>query len=241
MSDSDRIHEPSPVQLLRAKEDGTVIRSSELARSLTFCVVAGTLLVFSATAEQIFGGFLEHTFKSVEIKVSAIDSGAQMTAMIKLLLPIVTCLSAMVLLAIGSWHFQSPLATHFRKTQPDLYRLAPGARLARMLSLDSFLKTIMGLSLLVLLLGIALFFVLFQTENLIASIPNRLRPSLKLAGDFLRNVLIATGTLIILFGLVDYIRERFKINSELRQTDQQQRDEARENEIHPQFRRPMIG
>ena len=54
VSDSDRIHEPSPIRLIQARDDGIVARSGELVRSLIVCVTIGSILMFVGTAQSIF-------------------------------------------------------------------------------------------------------------------------------------------------------------------------------------------
>lgn len=239
MSDSDRIHEPSPIRLIRAREDGTVARSGELVRSLIVCITIGAILMFAGTAQDIFETNLKETFSSTEIRVSAIKPSELTQRISDTLTPFMFLFVGLVVLAIAFWHIQFPLKLSPQKTSPDLNRISPIAALGRIFSIDSFARAGIAMVALIAFIAIGFSMVFYQPEIVLGVFGKDFNDSLSLAGTFLKNFLLATGACLIFFGAADYIRERIKIGSQLRMTDSERRDEARENQPSPVLRQRL--
>lgn len=239
MSDSDRIHEPSPIRLIRAREDGIVARSGELVRSLIVCVTIGAILMFAGTAQKIFETNVKETFSSVEIRTSAIKSSELTLRVSDTLTPFMFLFVGLVVLAIAFWHIQFPLSFTPQKITPDFNRISPIAALGRIFSVDSIARAMISLVGLVAFLGIGFSMVFYQPEIVLGVFGNDFHDSLALAGKFLKNFLLATGACVMFFGTADYVRERIKIASQLRMTDSERRDEAREHQPSPVLRQRL--
>ena len=239
MPDSDRIHEPSPIRLIQARNDGIVARSGELVRSLIVCVTIGSILMFVGTAQSIFETNIKETFSSVQIRTTAIHSNDLTRRVADTLTPILFLFVGMVVLAVVFWHIQFPLKFTPQKTTPDFNRISPIAALTRILSVDSFAKAAISFLGLIAFVAIGFSMVLYQPEIVLGIFGENFRDSLSLAGQFVKNFLLATGACVIFFGAVDYIRERIKIASQLRMTDSERRDEAREHEPSPLHRQRL--
>lgn len=239
MSDSDRIHEPSPIRLIRAREDGIVARSGELVRSLIVCITIGAILMFAGTAQDIFETNLKETFSATEIRVSAIKPSELTQRISETLSPFMFLFVGLVVLAIAFWHIQFPLKLSPQKTSPDFNRVSPIAALGRIFSIDSFARAGIALVALVAFIAIGFSMVFYQPEIVLGVFGKDFQDSISLAGTFLKNFLLATGACLIVFGATDYIRERIKIANQLRMTDSERRDEARENEPSPVLRQRM--
>lgn len=237
MSDAERIHEPSPIRLLQAKEEGRVARSAELSRALILCLMLSGIFIFAGTFQRLFSQFIRSSISNVGVSLNQASFNRSQTS--EVLSPILFFIGAVTILSLLIWHIQSPLTPKFSKAMPDMRRLSPGNSLARIFSFDNLQKTML---LLVGLLatGIVAFWLVAGNSLEISQLAT-LAPGIGTAklGGFLRHFFVATGVIILVLGLVDFVREKFKLANQLKMTDQERRDEARNSEMNPEVRRRL--
>lgn len=242
MSDSsDRIHEPSPIRLAQAREEGRVARSAELSRALILCVMLAAIFVLAGTFQQLAGERIRQSIQKVSIKLTDMDAAATTQEWLALFAPVMFFFGSVTCIGLLVWHFQSPLNFRVSKVSPDLGRLSLGRSLGQMFSWSSLART---LTLLAAFIGCAtaVCLIVFSQSGRVATIASLdLKQGLKTADSFLRNMLVATGVILLVLGFADYLRERFKLAAQLKMTDQERRDEARDLEMNPQLRRRMFN
>lgn len=239
MSHPDRVHEPSPIRLLRAREDGQVARSNELSRALVTCLVLGGLLLGCGTWQESLTRYVRLALSTPGVSLST--AGEQVATLVELLVPVIFFLAAIMVLAVLVWHFQSPLCLRPDRIVPSPDRLSPVHFAKRLFSLHHWLK--IGWLFLGFLLAtvIVVGFTFNHSSSLALMASEDLTTALRTTTVFLRHALIGSGGFLVLFGAGDYIRERIRLASQLKMSDQERRDEARNSEMDPNVRRRLLG
>ena len=239
MSEQDRVHEASPIRLLRAKDEGLVARSAELSCSLLFCVLLGSGLLSIGSVRPFSEKLLTSSLQNVRLSWS--DDMLASSTVSQLIFPFVIYLVTIAAAALATWHFQSPINLNPSKVAPDLSRVSPASAFGRIFSIHHCLK-ILTLVVGFLLAIVVAFAITWNESGRLASIANLdLKNGLAVANSLLQNTLIAAGAIILVLGVLDYVRERIRLANQLRMTDQERRDEARNLEMNPELRRRMFS
>lgn len=237
-AEQDRVHEASPIRLLRAREDGMVARSAELSRSLVFCVLLGVGFLSLGYFQSLFAEQLVHSIAQAEVSWSSeMLNGKQVG---KLVFPLLTLLISIALMALAAWHFQSPLSIRMEKATPDMSRISPLNAWSRLFSANHWIKILIWIIGLAVAAFLAFAFTWNQSNELASIASLELEHGLSQASSFLRNSLIAAGAIILVLGVADYVRERIRLIIQLRMTDRERRDEARDSGMNPELRRRML-
>ncbi len=137
MSD-ERIFDPTPQRIARAKREGNVARSASLVTVVT--MLGGFLLLwwYGAHLVESLGQFLRTRLASAPQLELSVSGASQLgrdsaTWMGQLLLPILICAFAVAIVANwtqGGWVWAP------QRVSPDLQRLHPGKRLTSMFSTE---------------------------------------------------------------------------------------------------------
>lgn len=239
MSDSDRVHEPSPVRLLQAKEDGMVARSGELSRALLTCVILGAFLVFAGAFHSLFAEQIRNSIQNVSIHFDKNSLFA-----IRPNHPFVSILfffGSLIIFCLLFWGLQSAPRFRFEKAVPDFGRLSPLKAWNKLFSPDHWFRVFLMTFGFLITLGLAFAYLLYNTRSLASVAQLNLDEGLSRTGAFLRETFIATGIAILVLGIADYVRERIRLSYQLRMTDEERREEARNMEMNPELRRRLMG
>lgn len=240
MSETERVHEPSPIRLFKAREEGDVARSAELSRSLILSSMLGSIFVFAGTIQEIVTEKIRACIAGVKVKLADFSVQSQTEGWFDLYFPFLFFLVSITCIGLLVWHFQSPLTPRIQKVNPDVSRVSPGSWMCRIFSMDSLSRATIGLISFVALATIAVLILFNQSHSVVGVAAFDSGKGIQFAGSFLRNVFVASGVVLIVLGFADYVRERWKLASRLKMTDQERRDEARETEMNPQVRRQIL-
>ncbi|MEE2642693.1 MAG: EscU/YscU/HrcU family type III secretion system export apparatus switch protein [Planctomycetota bacterium] len=241
MSENERVHEPSPVRLLQARQEGQVARSAELSRALMFCILLGMVFFLFGSFLELAAGKISKTLSVSHVSLDTISAEGQAGFWLGMFYPLVVFLSAVVGMVVLVWHFQFPLTPRFSRVACDLSRVSWQRGLGRLFSADNLVKCLLSLAALVALLLVAGSMTRGHAQALAGMAGQATGQSLDTALSFIKNVLVASGCILVVLGFADYLRERIRLAMQLRMTDQERRDEAREGEMNPETRRRIRG
>lgn len=240
MSESDRVHQPSPIRQLQAEQEGIIARSAELTRALTLCVVLGGCFVFAGTVWQGLSGFLVDSIDAVTVRYSSTSYATTVTGLWKLVSPLALFLIGLLIATLFFSHLQSPLKPRFHRLGSGIEQFSPANAWSRLFSLTNLIRTVILLLGFILALVVAFLFVRFNSGSLIGLAFGTLDQSLVRVQQFLKHVFLATGAIILVLGILDYVREKTSLAHRMKMTEQQRRDEARNSEMNPEVRRRIL-
>lgn len=227
MSAEDRVHEPSPVRMIQAQNQGQVARSAELSRSILFCITTGSLLIFAANATSLFAFGFEWSVENAQLSLSGVNGIDWRATILKGLAPLILFLVAVLGVGLVVWHLQSPILVHPQKATPDLTRCSPWPAFQKMFQFDNWIRVGLGGLLLMVLICIAVLLVWTQRIELVQLMTQDIGNGMQSAAVFLNGFALAAGATLMAYGSLDFVRERFRVAAALRMTDEERREEAR--------------
>ena len=220
---SDRQHAATPSRIARAKREGNVARSSELASVVAF---AGATLAAAAAVPLAANG-LAAAFAAVSARPTA--AGALAAVVPAALAPALAaaCAGVVVGLVQGG-------GLHVTPVRLDLTRLSPFAGLKRMVGPEAVVAAVRALA----ALGFALVALVPLVREVLAAGTTLASPGAAAAlvgGAALRACGAALGAGAV-FALADYALVRRRWRASLRMSGDEARRDAKENEGDPHAR-----
>ena len=241
MSQTERVLEPSPVHLLRAEQEGIVARSAELSRSLVICIALGGVLLFSGSLLELYGQQIEKHICSVTTSAAKFQDHHLVQTENQMINSIGWFSIGLVAVSLVIWQIQSPLKLKLENALPKLGRLSPIQGWSRVFSFQGFTRTSISLLGATVLFGIWGYYLLYQPRQIVWLMEIDLAFGLQKMMTLFKSIFMMSGAVILLLGLIDYVRERFKVAAQLKQTEQEQREEARQQEMNPEVRRNLLS
>ncbi len=240
----DRTLPATPRRIEKAREDGQVARSRDLAH---LAVLGSGIALIAAFAPELTAWLQTLLARGLRFDAAAIASPAGMgerlaelsVPMLMALLPIgaVTGLVALVTTVLaGGWNFS------WKPLEPTYEKVDPLAGIARLFSLDQLANTLKA-CLLALVLGVVggtLLWVQWAQHALLLTLA--LPEALATSGTLLRNGLLLLCGVLALFALVDVPLQRQLLLRRLRMSVQDMKQEFKEVEGNAEIkgRRRML-
>ena len=237
-SDLEKTEQASPRQLEKAREDGDVPRSRELA---TFAVLMTATLCFWLTGEamvqqlklMLVAGLKFELATVLDPSQFAAHWGRQLTDLLLVFSPLGLLI---ILAAIGSPLLIGGLVFSGKSLAPDFGKLNPMRGLGNMLSLNSLTELLKAIAKTAVVASAAWFVMRTQT-NAVFALPS-LAPATAMAehGRLLLLFFSILAGAIAVIALVDAPYQLWQYNKKMMMTRQQVRDEAKESEGNPEVK-----
>ena len=229
MSDTgDRTHAATPMRLERARSDGDVARSAELAFSIQLCCVVGIVWLLAGNVGHWLGHSTITTWSSATIRADQFNAA---TAIQETTLAGLTAVAPILLLtvlaAVASWWLQTGPMWLAEKVAPDVSRLSPGNWFERSFSLSGMASLLIGVPRVFIAIAVAAGCTWIQRQQL-ASLASS--PADQMFQQMLELVLttaMAVGVALLLTSAADYASRRVSHQRRLRMSDQDLRDEQK--------------
>ena len=228
-------HAATPARLDRAKRDGDIAKSRELASAIQLVFVVGAMFWLSSNfvgtasgfAAEVWSGDLSYSYDSQDFQQQIVSAGLSMGVM---LLPL---LAAVLISAVVSNLIQTGPIFLTKRIGPDVTRLSPANWFKRMFSGPGLARTILGLPkfLVVITMSGALLWhrrdelVLLSTQEIETLVPSLI--------SLILGVAIWVAVTLLLISSLDYFLERASHAARLRMSDRELRDEQRTQSIDP--------
>jgi flagellar biosynthetic protein FlhB len=236
--DSQQTEEPTQRKLDDAREQGDVVKSTELS---TFLLLAGGTLaiaIFGRSASesltQLMRGFLESPDQM------ALDPGGIALLMRRVLAALAAILAGPFVLLMGS-----ALAGHLLQGMPtfttarmslDLSKLSPLSGFKRLFGMDGLMNLVKGI-IKIVIVGSVVWMVLWPERNHLEAILGQAPTDV--AGDMTRLLFkIAIAALSVLAAIAggDYFLQRFRFLKRNRMSKQEIKEEFRQSEGDPHIK-----
>lgn len=237
-SDLERTEPASPRRLEKAREEGQVVQSRELATFVVLMVGGGTLWALGNTlsaglAQLVRSGMMfdASLIADPERLMSRLSSQTMdaVTVFAPLLLLLVVAALASPMLLRG-WIFSAKAVT------PDFNRLNPLSGIKRMLSLNGLVELVKAIAKVSLLGAVAVWLIWNKRETIFSLGMETVPVATQHLGDLIgRGFLLIAGAMIFVV-IADVPFQLWNHHKKLKMTKQELRQEARESEGDPQLK-----
>lgn len=233
MADSNKTEEATPKRRLKAREQGQIARSRELPGILAFAGVMGAMTLLAPIAVTHWTVLFRNTLYAAstgEIEGSGPVLFWSSVEIMRWIVPILLAgmvLSVLAGLAQGGLNFApEALALKFD-------RFNPASKLGQMFSatgLSNLLKSLLPFS---AILWIAVAMLQKHWEAMVHASSLGLRPYTNFIGSMVFELAWKSGLVLIAWSGVDYLLTLKKINSDLKMSKQEVREEYKETDGNP--------
>jgi len=237
-SDLEKTEQASPRRLEKAREDGDVPRSRELA---TFAVLMTATLCFWLTGDAMVRQLKLVLVAGLKFELATVldpvQFGAQWASQLVDLLLVFSPLASLLLLAaICSPLLTGGLVFSAKSLAPNFGKLNPMRGLGNMLSLNSLTELLKAIAKTAVVASAAWLVMKTQT-SVVLSLPS-LAPAAAIAehGRLLLLFFSILAGAIALIALVDAPYQLWQYSKKMMMTRQQVRDEAKESEGNPEIK-----
>lgn len=233
--DSQRTEEPTQRRLDDAREQGDIVKSTEVS---TFVMLGGgalVIVIFGHSAAQSFARafrvFLEEPDRI------AVDSSTIMTLLRETMLGFAAMLGAplalMVVAALAGHLLQSRPSFSTQRLKPDLAKFSLLKGLKRMFGIDGLTNLLKGV-IKIVIVGAAVWTTLWPERGAIGAVLGQ-TPDI-IASEMLRllmKVILAVLAVLAVMAGLDYFLQRFQFLKRNRMSRQEIKDEFRQSEGDP--------
>ncbi|MGI9516403.1 MAG: EscU/YscU/HrcU family type III secretion system export apparatus switch protein [Pirellulaceae bacterium] len=229
--------EPTAARLRRAEQAGQFARSRELATAIMWLGGLAILATLGVALCQWLFTFAHANWSTVGETNGPRDLMQQQWQAVLLifwrgLFPIVAGIALLALVA--SW-FQNGFRVLPHLAAPDATRLLPQNNVSRMLGIENVTSIVLSMAKFVVLVGIALWIVIGDWQQLLSFGSQPLRAGSVQMGHWLGGVAMRLCLATVITGLADYGIRWMVHRRSLRMTEQEIRDERRSTEPSPEI------
>ena len=228
----ERTEQPTQRRREEARSEGQVARSQDLTAATALLVA---LILLNIFAPSMYRGFLEMLHECLDVSDAPLDAVPIWIARIvhlvaAMLLPFLLLLLA--LSAAGSMA-QSGLLLTPKKLMPKLENLSFKRGLKRVFSLDSLTRTGMGLFKMLAVAAVAYYTITSRMEPVLGVATIGVAGILHMASELLFALMLRLALVLLVLAIVDYVYQRYRIESQLKMTKQEIKDELKRMEGDP--------
>jgi len=229
-----RTEEPTPRRREDARERGQIAFSSELtAAAVVMAGAAFLLLLGPETGSRLldaFRGDLAKPVTELDVGEAQAIGGRQM---LRLAMTLGAFFGMVVAAAVAAGVAQAGFHVVTSRLAPDFEKLSPSAGLSRFFSVESFKRLGMSLLKAAAIVAVAYVAVRGRAGSIAALGSGTTADAVTIGWEVcLRLVLFLAGTLLAL-GAIDYFLQWRKLESALRMTKQEMKEEAKREEGDP--------
>ncbi|MCL5743562.1 MAG: EscU/YscU/HrcU family type III secretion system export apparatus switch protein [Acidobacteria bacterium] len=229
--------QPTQRRLDRARKEGRFAVSREFPAAVQFLAFVALLVGGSAAwfggAELMMRSLLAWAFQPV-FSATSLEALVRLI-LFRFLLPLLAAGAVLVVVMLGCQLAVTKMGFSLERVAPDFTRMNPLTRLRELprQNLPAFLQALVLLP----VFGYAVYVVVNQNLTGYMILPRMpLEAGLVRVGVSLRDLFWKAAMILLAFGAVDLIREKFKYVRDLRMTKQEVREEYKDVEGNPQTR-----
>jgi flagellar biosynthetic protein FlhB len=237
-SGQEKTEEPTAQRLNKAREDGQIARSQELAPAAMMVIAT---VFFSLMGQNIFNG-MSNLFKSQLQFDRRITDKAELlpaifgSAMVDGLLIVLPLMAILYVIAILSTTLAGGLIFSGKMIMPKFSKLNPMTGLKRMFGKDALIN--LGKAVVkFLLVGTILLVSVMNNLNDLTHISDMdLHAAIRVAGTIIVDSCVWLSLGLVLVALVDVPLQRYQLNEKLKMTKQEVKDEMKNSEGNPEVK-----
>ncbi len=233
----DKSHEPTERRRTKAREEGQVARSQDLASSVVLLVA---IILLMTTGKQIVDVLVAYSRHTLGEEAWLTSDGStiyahlfQATFLILkpvgiFMLILVTAAILVNYLQVGWMFLPNKLAFDFKKIDPI-------KGFGRMFSLQSLMRLIFGLLKIAICAGVAWYALRNELSNILKLVDMDEGESTVYMLQLLLSVALKIAVCLVILAILDYAYQKWKHEQDLKMTTQEMRDEMKEMMGDPQL------
>ena len=225
----ERTEQPTQRRRQEARDEGQVARSQDLTAATAMLVGLVLLNIFGP---GMYRGFLDVMCECLD--VSDAPLGALPTWIMRVghvvASMLVPFLLILLVLSMGGSLAQSGLLITPKKLMPKLENLSFNRGLKRVFSLDSLNRTGMGLFKMAAVTGVAYYTITSRMQPVLGVATVEVVGILHMAADLLFTLMLRLALVLFVLAIIDYAYQRYRIESQLKMTKQEVKDELKRME-----------
>ena len=237
-SGADKTEEPTAQRIKKAREDGQIARSQEIAPAAMMVIAT---LFFTMMGQYLFNSMGNLFKKQLQFDRLIVDKAELLPAIFGssivdgflIILPLMAILYVIAILSTtlaGGFIFAPSLA------MPKFNKLNPMTGLARMFGPQAAINLGKALVKFVLVGAILLISVMNNLQDLTQISQMDLSPAIQVAGTIIVDSCFWLSLGLVLVALVDVPLQRHQLNEKLKMTKQEVRDEMKNSEGNPEVK-----
>jgi len=241
MSDSqgEKIHPPTPRRRQQARQQGHVARSRDLAAAGVLVAALAVAWIRGGDLTQWLGGFAVEQLGG-EAMVSAdaefaADLGRR--TIYRLGVVLLPALGVVLLAAVASQVGQFGVLCLPEKLAPDVQRLSPAAGWRRIWTGENWVRTGFGLLKLLAVLSVTVWSVWSLRLEVLSLGAGDARTLAGSAVSLFSTVALRVLIVVVALAIADFVYQRWRHERELWMTEEQRREESRDEQTDPQLQR----
>ncbi len=237
-SGQDKTEEPTAQRLAKAREDGQIARSQELAPAAMMVIAT---LFFSMMGHHIFNSMSGLFKQQLQFDRRITDKAELLPAifgssMVDGFLIVLPLMAVLYVIAILSTTLAGGLIFSPKMIMPKFSKLNPMTGLARMFGKDALINLGKAVAKFLLVGAILLVSVMNNLNDLTHISQLDLNVAIKVAGTIIVDSCLWLSLGLVLVALVDVPLQRHQLNEKLKMTKQEVKDEMKNSEGNPEVK-----
>lgn len=233
----EKSHEPTERRRSKAREQGQVARSQDLASSIVLLVSVILLMTMGKRIVDVLRQYSQRTLGEEAWLVgdaNTIYSYLYHTTLL-ILKPVAVFMLILVVAAILVNYLQVGWMVLPNKLAPDFKKIDPLKGFGRMFSLQSLMRLIFGLFKVAICAGVAWYALRNELPTILklADVPEG--ESMAFMMQLLLSVALKIAICLVILAILDYAYQKWKHEQDLKMTTQEMRDEMKEMMGDPQL------
>lgn len=233
----DKTHEPTPYRRQKAREEGQVARSQDLASALVLVVAVGLLWLASRNLARLLGDLAVEHLGGTAWRTLATQDVLHHAARLawQLLLACGPLLALWMLAGVLAHLLQSGFLYLPQKLALDWQRISPIHNGRRLFSLHHLVQLLFGILKTALILAVGCW-TLWSRRELLQTLPGQ--PAAQLGGallGLLAGMCLKVAMALVVLAIADYGYQYWKHEQDLRMTTQELKEEIKQQQGDPQI------
>lgn len=233
MADSSKTEEATPKRRSKAREQGQIARSRELSSTFALVTVCGVVLLIAPSSMKYWTTLYRETLYMAATSNIETNSPMLFWSCVEVLRWITPVLLAGLLAAAMGSFAQGGFNIAPEALQPKIERFSPANKLKQIFSplgLANLAKSLIPFGAIV---WVAYGVMRANWEAVVFGSSLALRPLASLIGSMLFEVCWKSVLILFVWGVVDYLLIRRKMNSDLKMSKQEMKEEFKETDGNP--------
>lgn len=227
-SQGDRTNPATPLRLERARSEGDIARSADLAFAIQLCGVIGIIWMLSGGIGDWLKELTTQMWTGTTIRADQFDPATIMQQSVwSGAMTIAPVLVLMMLVAAASWWLQTGPLWIVDKPTPDVGRMSPANWFARLFSISSFAYVLISLPRAAIAVVAALTSVYCQRASLFSMAGLPADQMVVRMMDIVLSTALLVALAMLITSFADYGLRLFSHQQKLQMSDQELRDEQK--------------
>jgi flagellar biosynthetic protein FlhB len=232
-----RTEKPTPKRVDKARREGNFPAAREMVGALQFlafcCMLAAWGSAWILSMRETMGWLLERAFAARLTDIDVARLSADVAR--RVFLPVGAAGGLLLAATLAAQLAATKMGVSYQKVAPDFKRLNPLRKLRELPRQN--LPAVVQAAVLIPLFGYAVYVIARDSYETFFRLPLMgVEAGARQLGASIQQLLWKASAVFLLFGVVDFVRQRRRYNEDLRMSRQEVRDEAKESEGSPQIK-----